>query len=127
MPRGPRLGGRAGGDQVVAVRGLGLPVTRVAGVLGVTPMPLLREVQRGRMLDPLARPLAHGVSAARKMWMIYSSAKRFLIGEPSCATVPQGLTVSLARNDRLMSSCLFVDVYANMVDSWLLPSAALTA
>jgi len=35
---------------VVAVSGLGLPVTRVAGVLGVTPMPLLRGFQRGSML-----------------------------------------------------------------------------
>ena len=34
----------------VAVRGLGLPVTRVARALGVTPMPLLRGLQRGRML-----------------------------------------------------------------------------
>ncbi len=34
----------------VAVRGLGLPVTRVARALGVTPMPLLRGVERGRML-----------------------------------------------------------------------------
>ena len=34
----------------VAVSGLGLPVTRVARALAVTPMPLLRGVQRGRML-----------------------------------------------------------------------------
>ena len=34
----------------VAVSGLGLPVTRVARALGVTPMPLLRGLQRGRML-----------------------------------------------------------------------------
>jgi len=34
----------------VAVRSLGLPVTRVARALGVTPLPLLRGLQRGRML-----------------------------------------------------------------------------
>ena len=34
----------------VAVSGLGLPVTRVARALAVTPMPLLRGVPRGRML-----------------------------------------------------------------------------
>jgi len=34
----------------VAVRGLGLPVTRVARALGVTPMPLLRGLERGHML-----------------------------------------------------------------------------
>jgi hypothetical protein len=34
----------------VAISGLGLPVTRVARALGVTPMPLLRGVERGRML-----------------------------------------------------------------------------
>ena len=34
----------------VAVSGLGLPVTRVARALGVTPMPLVRGIQRGRML-----------------------------------------------------------------------------
>ena len=34
----------------VAVSGLGLPVTRVARALGVTPMPLLRALARGRMV-----------------------------------------------------------------------------
>ncbi len=34
----------------VAVRGLGLPAIRVARALGVTPMPLLRGIQRGGML-----------------------------------------------------------------------------
>ena len=33
-----------------AVRGLGLPVTRVAQALGGTPTPFLRGLQRGRML-----------------------------------------------------------------------------
>lgn len=35
---------------VVAVDGLGLPVTRVARALGVTPMPLARSLSRGRQL-----------------------------------------------------------------------------
>jgi putative transposase len=34
----------------VAVHGLGLPVTRVARALGVTPMPLVRALSRGRQL-----------------------------------------------------------------------------
>ncbi len=47
--RRPVAAGRAA-IGVVAVSGPGLPVTRVAGVLGVTPMPLLRGFPRGRML-----------------------------------------------------------------------------
>jgi len=34
----------------VAVTGLGLPVTRVARALGVTPLPLLRALPRGAAL-----------------------------------------------------------------------------
>jgi hypothetical protein len=34
----------------VAVYGLGLPVTRVARALGVTPMPLARALARGQQL-----------------------------------------------------------------------------
>jgi hypothetical protein len=36
---------------VVALDGLGLPVTRVARALGVTPMPLARSLPRGRQLS----------------------------------------------------------------------------
>ena len=39
----------------VAVHGLGLPVTPVARALGVTPMFLLRGLQRGRMLLDVRR------------------------------------------------------------------------
>jgi len=40
---------------VVAVDGLGLPVTRVARALGVTPMPLARSLSRGRQLLTVLR------------------------------------------------------------------------
>jgi putative transposase len=47
----------------VAVHGLGLPVTRVARALGVTPMPLIRALPRGRQL--LA---ARGLALERLAW-----------------------------------------------------------
>ena len=61
--RGPVAAARAA-IGAVAVSGLGLPVTGVARALAVTPMPLLRGVQRGRMLLQ-ARKLEVGALARK--------------------------------------------------------------